>query len=587
MSFSVPAELAPPLERRAWLQLGAIVVPLPAAGAIGAGGRSPPPDPEMLAERQLRGSELAVEHARRRAAEAEAAAAELAARIARLERELADARAEPERVRALLDERRRELTAAEQRVHAEQALRLEVQEQLAAATRAQDALRAALGELAGREARVRELEGELERARRAAAEAEHLAAARRAAPPREPAAVPPEPAPPPAPDRRVRTIRAELALAHDLPEASAPRSRPGPVPQPRLAALLAVERALATLWSAAPENALERERAARSAAERRVARLEQELAEQNARAARISAAIADLRAELQQLREEVAERPAPPTTPVEAERLSAALARLREATPAQPPPQAPPDDQPARPVRPWLRGVFRRLAAQDPATAGRLLIALLPAQHLADRRPVTYDLVLGDLACVQVTAGPGSARVEFAEGPRASSEVDFQISGDLASLARLVAARPLRRRLSRGLARVRGDRARLASLEHLISATLTLHDLHAAAVRLDPGLALTVVSLMVDPSWTVGERFTVAHEVPGARVAGAFLQVRDGRPLVVTDRPAPAPVDTTIVAEPDQLLPALAGDAPANVFTRGEQRPLMLIAHWLEHAQSG
>jgi hypothetical protein len=615
MSFSVPSELEPQLERRAWLQLGAIVVPLPVAGAIEAGGRGPPADPEVLAARQLRGSELALEHARRRASEAEATAAELAARFARLERELAQARTEPERIRASLAARVHELRRAEQRVHAEQALRLEIEERLAAVHEVKGALREAFGELAGREAYIRELEGELESARRAAAEAEHLAATRGAAAAQEPAvgsAAVSEPAAPPVPreaaapqapreapppgslERRASTIRAESALAAELRNASRPAARPARAPdqrQPRLAALLRSERELP-----APESALERERAARTAAERRGVELERELAEQKARAARITAAIADIRSELRQLRHELAESspperlaesPAQESGPVQADHLSAALARLREATSAPPPPELAPEPRLAGPVKPWLRHVFGRLAAQDPPTAGRLVIALLPAQHLAVRRPVAYDLVIGDLASVQVSAGAGATRVEFAAGPRAASEVDFRVAGDLASLARLLAAGRVRRRLGRGVARVRGDRARLSALEQLIAAPLNLRDLHEAGVRLDPALALTVASLMIEPGWTAGERFTIAYEVPGARLALAFLHVRDGRAPVVLDRPAAGDAEATIVASPDLLLRALAGGRPPEVFVRGDQRLLRLIAGWLARAQSG
>src|SRR3984885_6201926 len=73
MSFSVPADLAPALPGRTFLQ--------PAEG----------PDPELIEARRVRSSELAAESARRRAAE-------LGAQVQGLEQDLAEAREESERL---------------------------------------------------------------------------------------------------------------------------------------------------------------------------------------------------------------------------------------------------------------------------------------------------------------------------------------------------------------------------------------------------------------------------------------------------------------------------------------------------------
>ncbi len=88
MTFSVPAELAPALPGRTFLQLGGVMVPLPIAEVTIPEG----PDPELLEARRARGSELAAESARRRAAE-------LAGQVERLERELGQAREQSDRLR--------------------------------------------------------------------------------------------------------------------------------------------------------------------------------------------------------------------------------------------------------------------------------------------------------------------------------------------------------------------------------------------------------------------------------------------------------------------------------------------------------
>jgi hypothetical protein len=176
--------------------------------------------------------------------------------------------------------------------------------------------------------------------------------------------------------------------------------------------------------------------------------------------------------------------------------------------------------------------------------------------------------------------------VELGDSPRARWDVSFQVLGDLSSLARLLGAGPLRRRLGRGLAGVSGDRRALRALTELVRAPLTLEELDLAGVRLQPSLALSVAALMVDPSWTEGERFTIAHQQPGAETAAAHLRIRDGGPLSVTDS-ALGPVAATIVCPGDSLLPVLGGAVAVDGAIRGEERPPRLLRSWLKRAQSG
>ena len=195
ISFAVPAALAPDLGGRAWLQFGAVVVPLPAAVEPLGGrviGDQPPPavEPEQHAElpsAQDAGEhphpsvELEAEAARRRAADADAEAEELAAQVQALERELADARAEAGRLSTSLAGQEQARRVAEQRAHSELAQRLELTRKLALRTRDRDRARQALGELASAEERIRTLERELAAMRRRTDEAEQAAAAADAA----------------------------------------------------------------------------------------------------------------------------------------------------------------------------------------------------------------------------------------------------------------------------------------------------------------------------------------------------------------------------------------------------------------------
>ncbi|MBV9604336.1 MAG: hypothetical protein JO027_04490 [Solirubrobacterales bacterium] len=634
MSFSVPAALAPALPGRTFLQLGGVMVPLP----IGEVTITQGPGPELLEARRARGSELAAESARRRVAE-------LSAEVNRLESELGEARAQSDRLKANLAEGARRLRSAEQHAHAESALRADLEQELTRRSRsAQHDLRALHDHVA-------ELERELGRLRRAVDEAGHLAAAaesaraaaesaraaaetarvqaerrlaERAAPaPAEPSPAPAEPSPPPAAADGARGALSRLELEFDH---AARDARPA-VPAPRPAERAGDRRLLAA------ETGLVRRRG--QPADPRPAELARDLAAareeaeaQRRRSARAYEAIALVRAELAQIRAATPpERPAsaptaPPPPPsgrpapagsVQPEELSAALARLRERTPppdpapdeAPPPDASPaPDDldnpgglavtvdppEPPRPARPWLYPVFRRLAATDASTAGRLVLALLPAQRAVDPQPVAYDLVLSDVLVAHVTSDSLGMHVERDATPRPAAELDFQLVGDLASLARLLRAGRVRRRLRvppGRMARVRGDRRRLAALDRLLDARLTLGELALAGVRLDPVLAFTLAGLMIDPAWTTGERFVLGHREPAASAPGAYLHIRDGRPPLAAGEEPHGPVAGVLVCQGEDLLRFLGGAGGPDLEVAGAERPVALVRQWLDRAQCG
>jgi hypothetical protein len=620
MSFSVPAELAASLPGRTFIQFGGVMVPLPigdvepAVESGGGAGVDPADltDADLLEARRARSSELAAESARRRAAE-------LAAQVEGLEHDLVQAREESERLRASIGVRERRLRLADQGTHAERALRLDVEQELARHTRT------ARHDLAALHERVAELERELTRMRRVVDEAQHLVAAAQAArsdAERRLEERPAAPAPPPLP--RVGALRSPWVdpTRRELDLCRAAGAVPPPPAWPRLP-----ERP-ADLVALRQEAAIAESRTARiGPGAEQIAALEQELAaarveleDQRQRSDRAYAAIELVRAELRRLHlvdlpkrpEAMSPRPPPeeptpilppqpPARPlligsVQPDELSAALARLRERTPVSPPEDAPetapPQSAPAAGARrPWLAAAFRRLCAQDASGAGRLLLALLPAQRAADPQPVAYDLILSDLLVAHVTVGSAAGRVEMGTNPRPVSDVDFQLIGGLAGIARLLVAGPVRRRLSRvssgrRMARLRGNPQRLTALDRLIDARLSVSELQAAGVRLDPVLAMTVAGLMIDPAWTVGERFVIAHRELGAARPDAYLHVRDGRPLLATGQASHPPVEAVVACPADDLLAVLAG-AVRPVETVGEERPLTLLAQWLDRAQCG
>jgi TolA-binding protein len=304
MTFTVPAWLAPHLGGRAWLQLGLAVVPLPRA--VGAGQR--PIDPDTLSERRMRTAELAEHRARARVSEAEAVVVELTIRVQELERSLKQAQREPDRLRELLAERDQQRRVADQRAHAEYAMRLELEEELAGGgSRDDERRRLDAGELAAAEERVRELELELEDLHRRVAEAEQLAAAARAVPDPEPAAAAPfdlrpeleiaaRPAratPAPLSGRTTVASSVELRALRDERGLIALRGAPAEAePEPQLHDTIAALRHELGLRAAAEARATSR----LALAEREAGRTAPEID-----AGRFATVLADLRAEFEQL----------------------------------------------------------------------------------------------------------------------------------------------------------------------------------------------------------------------------------------------------------------------------------------------
>jgi hypothetical protein len=358
-------------------------------------------------------------------------------------------------------------------------------------------------------------------------------------------------------------------------------------------------------------TAFDREREARLEAQRRAEALARELGTREQRTEEAHTAIAELRQALASLRVQPTPPP-PPAGPeqstraqpaageacgnVEPERLNDARQRLRAAIAPRGPeagePRAAavpaggriPGDE--RTERAWLAPIWSSLARVDPATAGRILIELLPAQSEAYPQRLAYDLVFGEgRGCAQVTAGDGPPVIRHADGPRPREEVDFQVLGSPAAIARLLTAGAFRRRFGRGVARVHGRRDRLEALRSLPAVKLDLRGLHRIGVRLEPELALRLVALMIEPSWTARERFAVAYAVEGAPTR--YLLVRDGAPVEVTaDAPA-GRIATTIGGPGDAAALVLSGERTDEVAITGEDWPLALLRKWIKRAQSG
>ncbi len=734
LSFTIPGWMAPDLGRT-WLQFGTVIVPLPVAvPAPGEGSLTdtvaplapppspgptgppspasppppstappeserPPPPPAVEPEPDEPEAPPDFEQAR--------GVAELTQRVDALEDELRDARDVRDELVASLEERERKRRIAEQRAHAEQALRRDLARQLSSTAHEADRARQAMGELAAAEERIRSLENELGQARRRSDEAEQVAAAATAARQRaererelaeqrlqrraeagsaeaarlrferqlrgrragQTMRIPAEPAvaPPPAivpeaiaPQAIVPAAIAPPAPALRLPLPLVPPRPPSPGPvfspvpeaspdtppavlaslraelesraradaplrarlidaESRLAARVVREQrtsaALAELRTEldALGGELARERTLRLDAERRTAELERELHDQRVTSLGAYEAIGELRQALERLAsppepepaapppEPAAQPPAPPPAPlpvpvpapaeaVEPARLNDALSRLRETIAPQDAPALPSTALVRSPsmhealARPSLERAFRTMARTDLDAAGRLLLELLPLQRVVYPHAIAYDLVLAPDRCVWVSVPNGTPTIEVQTAPRPRQEVDFQLVGDPARIARLLTAGRLRRFFGRRGARVRGRREGVAALSSLLGAPLDLGALHRAGVRPDPLIAFGLLAAMIDPAWTATERFTVAHATPGA--SRTYLIVREGRPLTATRIAPQSGPSTTMHCTTDDLLATLAGEPVPGVRVDGEVGAFLSLRKWIKRAQS-
>ena len=282
--------------------------------------------------------------------------------------------------------------------------------------------------------------------------------------------------------------------------------------------------------------------------------------------------------------------PVPTAGAVEPARLNDALSRLRESVAPHDAPTPPSTAVVRSPsmhealTRPSLERAFRTMARTDPDAAGRLLLDLLPLQRVVYPHAVAYDLVLAPDRCVWVSVPNGVPTIEVQSAPRPRQEVDFQVVGEPARIARLLTAGRWRRLLRRGTARVRGRREGVAALSSLLGAPLDLGALHRAGVRPDPLIAFGLLAAMIDPAWTATEQFTMAHASPGA--SRTYLIVREGRPLVATRIAPEGGRSTTMHCTTDDLLAALAGEPVPGVRVDGDVGAYLSLRKWIKRAQS-
>ena len=208
------------------------------------------------------------------------------------------------------------------------------------------------------------------------------------------------------------------------------------------------------------------------------------------------------------------------------------------------------------------RAALRRMAAEDPELAARLVVMTLPSS------PVAYELELD---------GMGTHRA-------GTGDPEFRMTTDPRTLAELATGSSPLGLMFRGRLRIRGKRRKALKLRR--AGRPTLAEVVEAGGRLDPDVLYRSLRYLVDPEWTKGHNFTVRYVVGSD---SWYVSARDGEPLEVKDEGDA--IGTATVA-PDAYEQMAAGrvtpsQAMQNQLTTidGEIQPITLLGRWIARAQ--
>ena len=173
--------------------------------------------------------------------------------------------------------------------------------------------------------------------------------------------------------------------------------------------------------------------------------------------------------------------------------------------------------------------------------------------------------------------------------PRGRGHAEFHISADALTFAELLAGVDHRIGRWRGPARFSGSRRKLDVLRALPSTSMSLADAARAGADLEPALVYPTLSYAVHPSWTKGERFTLAQEITGAKPETWYLSARDGAGMTVSAEPPQEGVEATVSMSRETfglMLRDAAVPSGERPVIRGDHRVVALVKAWMDRAQN-
>jgi ribonucleoside-diphosphate reductase beta chain len=234
------------------------------------------------------------------------------------------------------------------------------------------------------------------------------------------------------------------------------------------------------------------------------------------------------------------------------------------------------------------RAALRRIAADDPELAARLVLMTLPAAAARIPGTLAYVLDLDGLGSYKVSVSAGRARVDPATGD--GDDLDFRLSTDPPTLVELATgASPMGLMLS-GRLRIRGKRRRALRLRAMSAGDIGLDEVVANGGRLDPDVMYRSLPYLIDPDWTRGHRFTIRYEVEGEGGGAWCLAANDGEPMSLSgDCEKP---DAVVRLSFDTYQRMAAGELTPNeamqrrlTQVEGTLFPVTLVGRWIDRAQ--
>jgi ribonucleoside-diphosphate reductase beta chain len=237
------------------------------------------------------------------------------------------------------------------------------------------------------------------------------------------------------------------------------------------------------------------------------------------------------------------------------------------------------------------REALRRMAADDPELAARLVLMMLPAAAARIRDTLAFELRIAELGDYRVSVADGAARVDPGGG---EGHVDFRLSTDAAALVELVtgAARPFRLMLG-GRLRIRGKRRRALQLRAMGSEAPDIREVVRSGGRLDPEILYRALPYLVEPEWTKGHTFAIRYEITGENGGTWYVESRDGEQLRVgTEAPGNGAVTSTVKVTSDAYQRLASGELTPNKAMQdrvteieGQLYPVTLLGRWIDRSQ--
>ena len=230
-----------------------------------------------------------------------------------------------------------------------------------------------------------------------------------------------------------------------------------------------------------------------------------------------------------------------------------------------------------------------KLAHDDPATAARLLEALLPAQGAVIAGPLAYDLTIREGGTFAVAIGGGRVSVERLQARSPRGVAEFHLTADAVTLAELLAGVDHRVGRFFGRARARGRKRKVKELRPLAENAVSLTEAARRGARLDPELVYRVFAYAVHPSWTRGHAFTIAQQITGEPAETWYLTARDGAGVSVASTPNGDEPAATVSMTRETFERLLRDEPPAagqHPHVRGDRDAVALMNAWTRQARS-